>query len=193
LSTYSILAVVLVLAGSAAAATFHYYRPGRKRSPEAAVAIFSAILAAGAWADSVLDRANQAAERNAEIAAVEQLLKSTLASADAQAARRDDVLAGKIEIGFLRAGLEGSARVVQGARPVRSPIPPPSLDVAPVRRLAELETEKRLRDEEAAREAREAQAVVDSAIRQLCARESYRNTDRCRELDNPNTEAPASR
>lgn len=192
MSIYWTLALVIFVAVSAAAATFYYYRPNRKRSPEAAVAVFSAILAAGAWADSVLDRVNEGAEREAEIAAVQQLLNSTLASADAQAARRDDVLAGKIEIGFRKAGFEGPAQVVREARAGRSRTQQPSVDVATVKRLAELETEKKLRDEETARQVREGQAALDGLMRQLCARDSYRDTDRCRRLedDNPNTEAP---
>jgi hypothetical protein len=192
LSIYPILALVTVAALSASALTFHYYRPKRKRSPEAAVAVFSAVLAAGAWVDSVLDRANRGAEREAEVAAAQQLLNSTLATADRQAARRDDVLASKIEIGFRKAGLEGPAQVVREVRMGRSPPPQPIVDVATVRRLAELETEKRLGEEQRARDNLERKADYDRAMRQLCALNSYKDTDQCRAIEAARTRTAPS-
>jgi hypothetical protein len=180
--TEILLPIVIFVGLAAAGVTFHFYRPGKRRSPEAAVAMFSAMLAAGAWIDTVLDRRTDVGARDAELRIIEGMLTVTLRAADSQAARRDQILAEQIEAGFRRAGLEAPAAALRSVQTQRLREASPPADPTLIRRLAEAETELRLRGEQRDAEVRRQKAELDAVIRRLCSRESYRDTDRCKAL-----------
>lgn len=184
MSAYLILFITLTLAAVAALAVFHYHRPGKKRSPEAAVAVFSAILAAGAWFATVSNQVQEDARKQAESRDAREAAHQALARADAQAAARDAILARNIEEGFRRAGLEAPASVVRDIR-LRLPMVTQESAIRDARRIAVLETEQRIDRERIAAEATRNRARTQDFMRHLCQREATRNDPQCAQYRAP--------
>ena len=187
MGSFVIPAAVLILAGAAAGFVFHLHRVGRKRSPEVAVSVFSAILAAGVWFATIVDAERAQSREEAQKAEGRQQAAAALTQADTMAAARDERLALSIEEGFRRAGLEAPANVLRDLRKDRPARVPPT-DVQAARRIAELETEQRMRKEQIAAVAAQTEAEHQAAIRRLCRYESYKNDPACTAYRNP---APA--
>jgi len=181
-SIYLIPAFTLLLASVAGGLVFHYHRPAKKRSPEAAVAAFSAILAVGVWITTISgDLASQAREQQRENEG-RAAAQRALARADAQAAARDRILARNIEDGFRRAGLSGPATVLRDIRLGQNRPQGSDNDIASARRIAELETEQRMAREQRQSEAEAARAASRSFMRRVCERELHKNSEQCVEF-----------